>query len=52
MCVNRENGTMALDPFKPYPVKSYMAMELLQGVLVNQIKEKNEEAMRKARRKR
>jgi hypothetical protein len=50
--VNRENGSLALDPFASYPIKSYMVIELLQQLFVEHIKEKNEEAIKRSRRKR
>jgi len=45
--VNRENGSLSLDPFRDYPNKTYMALELLQGVFTAMIKKKTEAAVKK-----
>lgn len=45
--VNRENGSLSLDPFRDYPNKTYLVYEALQGSFTAMIKKKTEAAVKK-----
>jgi hypothetical protein len=47
--VDRENGSMSLDPFEDYPSKTYLVFEMLQNLFSQHIKKKTEEAMKKSK---
>jgi len=49
--VNRENGSLSLDPFASYPNKTYVVLETIQNVFIKMIKDKTEAAIKKSRRR-
>jgi hypothetical protein len=52
-CVNRENGSISVDPFTLalFPYKTFMGLRLLQDLFVVNISEKNEAAAAKAKQR-
>jgi hypothetical protein len=50
--VNRENGSLSLDPFEDYPGKSYLVFELMQQEFMKLLKDKADKAASKGRAKR
>jgi hypothetical protein len=51
LAVNRENGSLNIDPFRPLPVRSAKAMEVLQMVFMAFIKEKMDSYRKPGRRR-
>lgn len=47
--VNRENGSLSLDPFADYPSKTYVCYEILQVLFMEHIKAAQDKAIAKSR---
>lgn len=49
MAVNRENGSMSLNPFDEYPAKTFLVMAFLQNLMCARIKKKMDALSKKSR---
>jgi len=49
MAVNRENGSMTLNPFDEYPAKTFLVMAFLQNIMCARIKKKMDALSKKSR---